>query len=196
MVLLCDACRSYDRGFRVIGKHIALSLRVLLHEYGPSRALLGQLEFLDIPFLDTAGPVHPDNPLTECTLCVIAIGPAGATYIPKFVGGGGVAPSRWVTFAEWWDMPVIKDQGNAIFTRRQIVLHVAETDGGAHVDPKLDEAYLRLSRENSLGWVLSDGNIEVPFPGPELRCMRQIAYEVISTMTRAAPGRSLQKGSG
>jgi hypothetical protein len=75
-------------------------------------------------------------------------------------------------------------------SRRELILHVAETDGGAHVDPALDEAYMDLSRNNSLGWMLREGDVVRPFPPPVLPCIRQIAHEVLITLRVKAPTES------
>lgn len=78
---------------------------------------------------------------------------------------------------EW---TVIKDNVGHTFCRRELVMHVADTDGGTHVDRELDASYMRLSRENSPGWVFSNGTVQSAFRGrPELACMRQIANEVL-----------------
>ena len=78
---------------------------------------------------------------------------------------------------------MLKAQQGKTFCRRDLILNVADTDGGAHVDPYLDEAYMGLSRKNSLGWIFFNGNIEEAFRGrPELACMRQIAEEVLITL--------------
>lgn len=90
-------------------------------------------------------------------------------------------PMRSVPFTSWWCDPVLKDVKGRKFSRLDLVSHVADTDGGAHVDPSLDEAYMALSRQNSLGWVLGDGR--TPLEGrPELACARQIAHEVLTTL--------------
>ncbi len=36
-----------------------------------------------------------------------------------------------------------------------------------HVNFDLYEAYMDLSRDNLLGWVIADGIVEKPFPPPE-----------------------------
>ena len=82
----------------------------------------------------------------------------------------------------------LKDNKGRTYSRRELVENVANTDGGAHVDPDLEEAYMDLSRNNSLGWLFSDGNIDEAFGGrPELACMRQIAHEVLLTLKENAP---------
>lgn len=182
--VLLHACNSYDKGLKAIGKHIAVCLRVLLHHRGQSEALLQQVGLRDIDFMDTARVLNPRNLLSDCLLCVMVMSSDGAEYRPRCVVGGGAIPPRWVPFADWWDMPILKDRQGRTFNRRELILHVANTDGGAHVDPELDEAYMALSRENSLGWVFTDGNVEIPLGVAELPCMRQIAHEVLETLRK------------
>ena len=73
--------------------------------------------------------------------------------------------------------------------RMKLVLEIANTDGGAHVDPELDEAYMALSRENSMGWHFfdSEGNQSAPIGRIEFACVRQIAHETLSTINRYVP---------
>lgn len=71
----------------------------------------------------------------------------------------------------------------SFFTRRQIVLALANKDGGAHVDPILNDAYYRLSRTEGLGWKVVDAMGERTMEHtPELATMRQIAHEVLMTL--------------
>lgn len=185
IALLVHACDAFDRGLKPIGKHIALSLRVLLHHHGQSRSLLEQLGLRAFRFLDTAGDLNPRNLATENPLCFQRIG-TNSDYLPRCMGG--VVHDRWIPFDRWWNNPVIKDIKGRRFHRRDLILNVADTDGGAHVDPGLDEAYLDLSRNNSLGWILSDGNVEQPFPPPVMPCVRQIAHELLETLRAKAVG--------
>lgn len=185
--LLLHACSSFDNGLKAIGKHIALSLRVLLYQYGQSQALLLQLGFRDMNFLDTAGDLNPNNLLPECNLCSMRVEKTCASFTPRCLSGFTAISPRWISLVDWWNKPVIKDKDGRKFNRRDLILNVADTDGGAHVDPDLDEAYMSLSRENSIGWVFTTGNIETPLDGPELPCIRQIAYEVIESLKKKIP---------
>ena len=184
LVLLIHACHSFDSGLQPIGKHIALSLRKLLHHQGQSRALLEQLSLRAKSYLDTAGDLDTKNISTDCNLCIMRLGLGGVTdqYLPSCAVGGSPMSNRWLFFPKWWNNNVIKDNKGRFFNRREITLHVADTDGGAHVDPELDEQYMDLSRNNSLGWVIVDGNVEKPFPPPTMACIRQIAHEVLETL--------------
>lgn len=49
-----------------------------------------------------------------------------------------------------WNIPVSKAECGNSFCCRDLVLAVSSQDGGAHIDLTIDEAYKRLSRENSL----------------------------------------------
>ncbi len=74
------------------------------------------------------------------------------------------------------------------FTRKDIILNVANKDGGAHVDPTLPEMYYELSRKNSIGWKLITDETVMDFSvGPELASIRQIAYEIIVTLEKDFP---------
>jgi len=186
--LLRHSCQAFDNGFETIGKHISLSLRVLLHHHGQSRALLDQLGYRSGRFLDSAGPLNPGNLLTECNLVAMRLSNTGANYLPLIATGGSPFPMRPIPFVDWWNEPVLKDDRGRTFCRRELVLNVADTDGGAHVDPELEEAYMALSRENSLGWVFNNGKVESALTGrPELACMRQIAHEILSTIHQFVP---------
>ena len=69
------------------------------------------------------------------------------------------------------------------------MLKVADTEGGAHVDPALDPMYAALARENALGFVYHVNADEArPLEGdPALASVRQIAYEVDRTLSREVP---------
>lgn len=187
--LLRHSCQLFDSGLEAVGKHIALSIRVLVHEHGASRALLAQLGFRSIRLYDSAGPLDPRNLLPECKLVLMRFSATGARYLPVIAAGEPLPqPMKPVSFLDWWNRPVLKDDKDRTFCRRELVLHVANTDGGAHVDPKLDEAYMAISRANSLGWIFQRGDIVKALDGrPELACMRQIAHELLSSIHRFLP---------
>lgn len=186
--LLRHSCQAFDNGLEAVAKHISLSLRVLLHHHGQSRALLDQLGLRDGRYLTSASTLNPRNLLTECNLILMRADATGARYLPLIAAGALPFPLQGIPFVNWWNDPVLKDNRGRTFCRRELVLNVADTDGGAHVDPELEEAYMAISRENSLGWVFSTAAGASALEGrPELACMRQIAHELLSTIHQFAP---------
>lgn len=187
--LLELSCRSYDSGMEAAGKHIALSIRVLVHQHGQSQALMQQLDLRECPFVDSAGKLNPRNLLPEHHLVAIrmrvGVGER-VRYIPA--GRKPWRSSLRIRFQDWWNEPILKDSEGHLFSRRDLVGNVANTDGGAHVDPELDEAYMQLSRKNSLGWLYTEDDILKKLEGrPELAAMRQIAYELLLTIAESYP---------
>lgn len=100
--------------------------------------------------------------------------------------------SRKVKFQDWWFTPVIIDNKNNIFNRKDIVTIMADQDGGAHVDKKIDKKYAELSQGNSLGWTDLKNR---PIPGAELVAVRQIAHEVLKTLRVGYVAKSLSQRS-
>lgn len=169
---LRSSADAYDSGQDGEAKRLAVSIRVLLHDTGSSASLLGQLDRLKGKFLSTAIPHDESNLLTHGGLIMMG----GGKYLAML---DDVPIKRWLSFQEWWNEIVFVDDRKERLTRKQLVLAVVNQDGGAHVDPKLNETYACLSRHNSLGWVTTDGKSSNPIPKPERAAVRQIAHEVL-----------------
>lgn len=109
---------------------------------------------------------------------------ARAKFVPKCEMNEELHPV--VPFSAWWNAVVFKDKRGNTFSRREVVLTLANQDGGAHVDPELDEDYAGLSKENTLGWNLKAGEQDVPWPSnPVPASVRQIAHEILVTLEAA-----------
>jgi hypothetical protein len=169
---LRNSADAYDLGQDGEAKRLAVSIRVLLHDTANSASLLGQLDRLNGNFLSTAIPHDESNLLTHGGLIMMG----GGKYLAML---DDVPIKRWMPFQDWWNEIVFVDDRKERLSRKQLVLAVANQDGGAHVDPKLNETYARLSRHNSLGWVVTDGKTSKPIPKPERAAIRQIAHEVL-----------------
>lgn len=176
---------SFDGGFHGEAKRLALTIRVLLHDTNSSKSLLGQLEYkFKMGFLDTARDANPKNLISHHGLVSLQVGGGKGRYHAQLDGNFPGTPNRYVFFRDWWNKVVIVDSKKVQFTRRDLVLALANQDGGGHVDPALDEKYANLSRNNSVGWRYSNGVIETPFEGVELFSVRQIAFEVYKSIDR------------
>ncbi|MDH5203426.1 MAG: hypothetical protein OEW69_09225 [Nitrospirota bacterium] len=185
---LSSSDQSYDNEYETEAIRMAVAIRILLHDTKQSKSLLSQLDKKNILFYDTARDLDPRNVLTDIGLALIRLSPKGAEYL---AGLDDIPPERLnrkVPFDRWWSKIVIRDKPRSEFTRKELVLYVANQDGGAHIDPSLDEKYALLSRFNSMAWRAVKGGIDSPLKNrPELVCIRQITHEVLKTLKDEFP---------
>lgn len=184
VAFLKSSAKSYDEGNLSEGKRLASVIRTLVHDTASSHSLLNQLGLKGRNFTDTSQRPGPGKIIGSYhgLICVPA-GTPGGEYIPLLYPGA-YQESQNVSFDEWWNgRPVIIDGSGNNFTRRDLVLAVANTDGGSHVDPGLNEKYAALSRDNSLGWSSgrNDSDSE-PLQAAPLACMRQITHELLLSL--------------
>lgn len=205
-------CIEFDRGRVYEVKQIAHQLRILLQHTadkpgpGSSHALLRQSKHLDrLNFLDTGGDFEQGD-LLRSTLAALTVTPAGAAdWIPRFSAHqrasysiGEVfaaqqrgeslprAPGKLLPFEQWWESTVLRDDVGNSFTRRRLVLAVANEEGGSHVDPETRADVQALAHDNSMGWSSPidgpNGRKEISARSPMPAVVRQIAWEVQSTI--------------
>ncbi len=94
-------------------------------------------------------------------------------------------------FEKWWTNPLVETSQMTYFNRRKLVLVMANQDGGAHVDPTLDQDYEALT-VNFLGVQIEVGeNLTDKTMGGDIppvqgnvaaASVRQIAFEVLETL--------------
>jgi len=187
-----SSCETYDKGVEAEAKRLATHIRILVHDTSRSKSLLALMGIKDkIEFLSTASPepsLPVENLLPEARLVTIRSwaknGDGGAKYEPILDEKIPGHPWRALIFKDWWYEIVIDDKKNK-FCRKDLVLEVANKDGGAHIAPELDEVYYKLTRENSMGWKFSNGKFEKNFENsPVLPSIRQIAFEMLKTLER------------
>lgn len=172
---------AFDAGHTGESKRLAVTIRVLLHDTKNSKSLLGLLGFKNnTAYLNTAFDLNPKNLLSHHGLVGLKFGENHTYHAPLSQRSG-----KYITFPKWWNQVVIKDKNENSFNRRELVLALANKDGGAHVDPNLDQAYVDLTRNNSVGWMISSDGINTsPLNEVELYSVRQIAHEVIESIER------------
>jgi hypothetical protein len=180
MGFLQRSAQGYDRGFVDEAKRLAVTIRVLLHDTNQSKSLLGQLGDKDRDFYDTAVAEEVGNTTSYGALVQMAFSPAGAMYIPYLDDPLPEGKPSLVPFAKWWARIIFRNSEGQPLSRKDLVLCVANQDGGAHVDPNLDEKYAKL-RDESLGWVFSKDATHYKVRPAELAAVRQIAHEVLKT---------------
>jgi hypothetical protein len=188
--LLRKSCENFDHGDELEALHISVSLRLLWHNKGKQKGLVSQLNLVN-EVLDTAFLVPPtfitegipEPPSDEYRL--FAIGGSRA-YKPLF--DNGPAGIFKTPFEQWWKGNVLSDIEKHKFTREDLVLEVAETDGGAHVDPALTPSYYALTRKETFGWIRAvetkDPKVfeRIKTPSPVYVILRQIGHETLRTL--------------
>ncbi len=171
----------YDKGTLAEAKRLAVSIRVLVHDTQSSKSLLGQLGLKGREFVDTASE-RPHGTTTSYAGLVGMLLTAGTPeYVPHLDG----MASKLVSFEHWWDTPVIIDFKQRHITRKRLILAVANKDGGAHVDPELDDIYADLSQGNSMSRMYSSGASWQPLVGVEHASVRQVTHEMLRTLDPA-----------
>lgn len=172
---------SYDKDFYGESKRMALTIRVLLHEKGMSHSLLKQIRGEFGNFLSTTLVEYdPQSASTHSGLTMIAHRGSESRFVAMLDDMHHSA--NWIPFDEWWNQIIIADQGKNTFSRKDLILTVADQDGGAHVDPEINEFYYRLSNENAMEWKAHVDGKDYSVPGAEDASIRQIAHEVLKTL--------------
>lgn len=180
IAFLESSASAFDQGFSGEIKRLAVTVRVLVHDTPKSTSLLTLLGEKGIKFVDTSAAVDEQNQLSHSSLVQVLVGPNGSTPLPLLDGGPF---NRKINFDPWWNGIVFVDKNKNEFSRKDIVLTLANKEGGAHVDTTLDQKYVDLRKNNSLNWfnVDSDGK-HTPSADQVPVTMRQIAHEVLKTL--------------
>ena len=143
---LLSSMDAFDAGAKGEAKRMAVALRILLHDRRQSASLLGQVGLKRCDFYDTAGDLIPGTLMSESRLTVMEQWTERTEFKPRCTAPP-LGRSGWRRFERWWAAPVIKTNGGEVFSRANLVLTMADQDGGAHIDAALEEKYYRLTRE-------------------------------------------------
>lgn len=173
LLFLESSAKSFDLGNESEAKRLALSLRILFHDTNNSHSLLNQLGINNLSFLSTCDCYSPGNLVSSWPLLVLEVSPGGLRYIPL----SDDSPNRHLfllKFDDWWNQIIFDDKKN-VFSRKDIILFVANKDGGAHVDPYWPEKFAELTKYNSLGF--KDSNDNGAKNNPAYVSIRQIVKE-------------------
>jgi hypothetical protein len=180
--LLSLACDQYDKGSEIAAKNMAAILRTLLKDGKNSKSLFSQLSMKEKGVYTTAQPIDATNLMSEWKLLAMRFDGSQSCWIPRQLSASK-PPCKLTFFEDWWDAPVVKDHLGSLFSRKNIIENVAETDGGVHIDPGLEPSYEKLSRKNSIGWVIeSEDGDRALLGSPTLACLRQITHEILITL--------------
>ena len=179
----------YDNGLINEAKRMAVIIRLLAHDTQKSVSLLSQLNMKNILFYDTSYEYDPTNlaPTLGLILTRTSVNPTFVKFIPA-LDGREQFKNRKIYFEEWWNKIVLSDIVNNKFRRVDLILSVANKDGGVHVDPQLDKSYGELTRRKTLGLKFVINNL-VKEHGvePIFASIRQISHEILKSLKDEFP---------
>jgi hypothetical protein len=179
----------YDTGLINEAKRMGVIIRLLVHDTPKSVSLLSQLNMKNILFYDTSHDYDPTNlaPTLGLILTRTSVNPTFVKFIPA-LDGREEYKNRKISFEKWWDKIVLADKVNNKFKRIDLILSVANKDGGVHVDPQLDKSYGELTRKKTLGVKFVINNL-VKEHGiePIFASIRQISHEILKSLKDELP---------
>ena len=207
----------YDQGEDHFAMDIATVLRKLFREKGPSKSLLGQLNHWNPKLFDTVATWTQGNPnigMVPVSGMAFAVAVQDGSRVfevwrPAYQPPG---QAHFTEFNTWWSRTLFHDEHGVAFTRNGLVGWACDQDGGAHIDPRLDQEYFRLTREGSymfcqtiiLGDAVTNPNepisperiIEVERAKTGLlmvrAIVRQISFEVLASLDELMANPSFQ----
>ena len=194
MHLMRHSANIFDQGNLLESMNLALRLRILLHDTKHSSSLLGILNKKD-KIINTRREKSTDSNIIyspTSSLIFSLIGNNLHPYSPNF---DTITSQKLEDFDTWWNDEVIKDFDNELFSRKFIILTIADKMGGAHIDVEIPDKYYKLDIENSMqrftgpAPVSQDGKFEFPktlniadlkpVSSPTPYIVRQIAHEIL-----------------
>ncbi len=202
-ILLASADRYDDGGADADDEAptMAIRLRTLLHHTRASASAIVSSGHLDrMRFADSVGAAPDDGrPYLGMLMHEIAPRLTGGDPYVKFHAPLGahlrrLDPGRQARmifeapgFVTWWTDVVVRDADGRTLNRKDIVLNVANKDGGGHLDLHLPADYLAISRSPRPS---ESGLKSTPIPTTAAipcRLVRQVTWEFEATLVRSAP---------
>ena len=175
---------AFDKGAEEEAIRIAVSLRVIFHDTRNCVSILKHLELKDQKVLSSASGHGNWQDYLGHKLDLKS--PTPMTMVPLLK-----AKFSEVSLGDWWENESVFRHNGEKFSRRKIILSVAEKDGGAHVDRRLEAYYeILCAGEYALRII---GNLEYPGKPPfpqgvtqyatnaHLALIRQFAHETLAS---------------
>ena len=141
---------------------IAACIRVLVHESRTSKPLLAQAKpnGLELPILGNVGE-WPGEVQIVSFVVGVRMGPTVAPAVDL-----GSSHYTLSTVGAWWNRTVFTFRSRLgrqlVYKRKQVVLILANREGGAHVDEHEDPDYVRLLTDLPLSFTFSGVQVETP----------------------------------
>jgi len=146
--LLRKSINDVAAGDLVEAVRIAAIIRVLVHETGSSKPLLKQLtsNYLELAILDGREPHAARDHMVLRFPVSMKLSPESVSFNPDLDTAGAALS----ILGKWWETPCLILPGLGGFSRRELVLGLANKEGGAHVDPNVSKRYQQLMGYKSI----------------------------------------------
>ena len=138
---LKEAVDAYFSGKDAQALNIAITLRVLVHETSKSRSLLSRLNqhYWELPIHHR--PVLNPNAVFAVPV-TLQVGGDGDRRVMRT--SLDLPSYRLVPLRQWWN-DAYQPIGTLRLSKKDIILTVADKDGGAHIDAKVPDSHATLS---------------------------------------------------
>ena len=179
---LNSAAQLYDKGNRSAIKMATPPLRTLFYKQSYGDILINLIpEVNKKQFLSTCA--FGNKPIIYSGSVFNAFVNGKCIYLPSCYETEPMA-GHFISFEHWWNGRILI-ASNVSFTRRDLVRFVANKDGGAHIDPELDQTYYNL-KNNIYSWQLTRmGNFpNIPFEELHLALLRQLVHETLMSFKK------------
>ena len=93
-----------------------------------------------------------------------------------------------MSFDDWWNQAeILRIKDIRRLTRRELILGIANTEGGAHIDISIDPAIYTLARTHQRSENIENGFLTYHLNAPAHASVRQIAHETLMTLNTEYP---------
>lgn len=181
------ASKLYDHGQEDESLNVSNSLRTIFHDKGRTTSLLSHLNVKSSAQMLSTSRGYGD---WQYYLSIVVDFNSSRPVAMKPILGDTFTP---VALLDWWEGETIFVHDGVSYTRRRIVLSVAEKDGGTHVDEDLEPYYeVLLAGEYSMGITAVTCDGPPPFPqgvtiypdNAHLALIRQFGHEALASHRR------------
>jgi hypothetical protein len=174
----------YDGGQEDESLRISTTMRVMFHDTASSTSLLSHLGLKGTAMLSTA---RGHGNWQDFLAHVIDLTSSRPIVMKPLLGEKFVE----LPLSDWWDGEAVFVHNGTSYTRRRIILSMANKDGGAHVDEKLDACYEVLRAGKYALGITGNLTYDGPPPFPQgvtiypdnahLALVRQFAHETLAS---------------
>lgn len=178
---LRDSCELFDAGRDHQFLTMSVSLRTLCH-HGSSGCLLNNIREKARHFPSSVSRDFSQTANATCDHFTVAQVSGGNRILPRLELTVGSMKTK--KFTKWWQEVIAVDGQRRSMSRGNIVLAVANNDGGAHFTSDVNEIYDDIARFNGLGLhTFNDGAWRNFGIAPVQAIIRQVAHEFLLGMT-------------